>query len=76
MSLLTPLSKPKMLAEPLIGIVDRAVLPNQAGRVKCQATYWPAKLYQPDDKTHILPGQSVTVVGIEGNTLLIVPMSL
>jgi hypothetical protein len=69
--------KPKfeMLPEPERGVVDEAIGPNLAGRVKAFSSIWPAEIYQPDSqKVHLHPGQSVFVVAIDNITLLVVPM--
>ncbi|NES93789.1 MAG: hypothetical protein F6K32_00745 [Desertifilum sp. SIO1I2] len=48
---------------------------NQPGRVKFQGTYWPAQFYHPDCQATVLPDEPVTVVAIQGITLLVVPVS-
>ncbi len=64
----------EMFPEPVLGIVEVTLAPHQSGRVKCQSSYWPARLYQMECLITISPGQPVKVVGIEGITLLIVPI--
>ena len=53
--------------------VDETIAPNQPGRVYCQGSYWPAKLYRPECQVILHPAQAVLAVGLEGITLLIVP---
>jgi membrane protein implicated in regulation of membrane protease activity len=54
--------------------VEQQITTTQPGRVKHQGTYWPAELYQPDRPIIILPGNTVSIVGIQGITLLVVPI--
>ncbi|MFB2917901.1 NfeD family protein [Aerosakkonema funiforme] len=67
-------SSSEMFAEAVPGIVEVRLAPNQPRRVKCQSTYWPAKLYHRDCQVTISPNEPVRVVGIEGITLLVVPV--
>ena len=64
---------PQMFAKPLPGIVDETIAPDQPGRVKFKATYWPAKLFRGYDLT-LEPGQKVLVIGRQGITLLVRPL--
>ncbi|MGB5973278.1 MAG: NfeD family protein [Nodosilinea sp.] len=57
------------------GTVNTLVTPLQAGRVYFQATYWPARLFQMATLESLHPGDSVEVVGREGLTLLVKPLS-
>lgn len=65
--------KTELFSQPFAGIVEETIGPNGAGRVKFDATYWPAKLYQATPETLLLPEQAVMVVGIQGITLLVRP---
>lgn len=65
----------EMLPEPKRGTVEKAIAPNQRGRVKAMGSYWPAKFYRADSLDQLLPGQSVLVVAREGITLLVMPLS-
>ncbi|NET32063.1 MAG: hypothetical protein F6K19_08675 [Cyanothece sp. SIO1E1] len=56
------------------GKVERTITPRQPGRVYFQATYWPARFYQPNCQVTVCPGEPVKVVGRDGLTLLIVPV--
>ncbi len=49
-----------------------AITPGQAGRVLYEGASWRAKC--GDDSSHIVPNQSLHVIGREGTTLLVVPM--
>lgn len=65
------LPKPIRFGKPIMGIVAEAISPDKPGRVKCQATYWPAKFCQTNCQNTLEKSQSVTVVGREGITLLV-----
>lgn len=67
---------PRLFSEPLPGITDRAIAYDQPGRVKYRGTYWSAKLYQPDRQIYILPNEPVSIIGMDGITLLVVPTGL
>jgi membrane protein implicated in regulation of membrane protease activity len=60
-------------SEPAKGIIDQPITPNHAGRVKYRGTYWIAKLYQPEREMTIPTGEPVTIMGIQGITLLVAP---
>ena len=62
---------PILFSGPLLGVVTTTICPNQAGRIKFQGSYWPAKLHQSSHATCILPNQVVQVVGRQGITLLV-----
>jgi membrane protein implicated in regulation of membrane protease activity len=64
---------PELFPSPDTGIVDQAIAPNQPGRVKYQASYWPARLYQVTGSVQLQAQQAVQVVGREGITLLVQP---
>jgi membrane protein implicated in regulation of membrane protease activity len=57
------------------GVVERTITPLDAGRVYFQATYWPARLYQPTSSDALQPGDPVEVLGRDGLTLLIKPLA-
>lgn len=65
-----------LFAHPGIGEVVKAISSSQRGRVKFRASFWPAKFYSesPADKP-ALPLEQVMVVGIDGITLLVTPLS-
>jgi hypothetical protein len=69
-------SNPRWFPEPVQGITDRAIAYGLPGRVKYNATYWHAKLFQPDRQVMISPGEPVSIVAIQGITLLVVPTGL
>ncbi len=64
----------EIFPETMPGIVEVAIAPHRRGRIKFQNSYWPAKFYQIECSATVLPGQTVNVVGIEGITLLVVPL--
>ena len=51
--------------------VERTINGFFSGRVYFQATYWPARLLNPQFSDKLLPGTMVIVVGREGLTLLV-----
>ena len=57
------------------GKVVKTITSNTNGRVRFQATDWPAKLYlaKTQKQFHITPNHKVKIVGREGLTLLVVP---
>jgi membrane protein implicated in regulation of membrane protease activity len=67
---------PRLLPEPIQGITDRSITYDHAGRVKFQGTYWSARLYQPSQQLIIAPGDFVSIIAIQGITLLVVPTGL
>lgn len=56
------------------GTVERTVKPFYPGRVRFQATYWPARLWDTQSADSLQPGAPVQIVGREGLTLLIKPL--
>ncbi len=67
----------RMSAEPSVrpfARVERTISGYYAGRVYFQATYWPARLEQPQFLDRLLPGTMVKVLGREGLTLLVAPV--
>jgi hypothetical protein len=67
-------SSPEFFPNPIVGKVAQPITATQPGRVRHEGTSWPAALYQPDRPMMILPGNTVNIVGIQGITLLIVPI--
>lgn len=64
-----------LFAQPGIGEVVQAISANRRGRVKFRASFWPAKFYlqsQADERA--LPLDQVIIVGIDGITLLVMPI--
>jgi hypothetical protein len=57
------------------GIIEEIITESQPGRVNFQASYWPARLYNLEQKVTLLPNTPVNVIGREGITLLVVPVS-
>lgn len=64
-----------LFSEPGKGEVEQIITENQPGRVKFQATYWPARLYNPEYEITLVPDTPVVVIGRQGITLLVVPVS-
>ncbi|WP_225889470.1 NfeD family protein [Halomicronema hongdechloris] len=48
--------------------------PADRGRVRFQASYWPARLFNGSRWPALAPGEPVEVVGRDGITLLIKPL--
>jgi hypothetical protein len=57
-----------------LGEVEQAITPHQRGRVRCMATSWFARFYQPNGQAEVLPGTTVKVIGRQGLTLLVMPV--
>ena len=57
------------------GTVEQTISSTQPGRVKFQATYWPAQFYQSDYKETLSPNDLVAIVGRQGLNLLVIPFS-
>ena len=74
MSLESP-TKITLFPKPGKGIVEEIISKSQPGRVNFQATYWPARLYNPEQEVTLLPNTPVTVIGREGITLLVFPVT-
>lgn len=72
MNLFLPTAQ-KLFSLPVEASVIETITVLDKGRVKYQATSWPAKLYGIQSQTHVTPGQAVAVIGREGNTLLVQP---
>ena len=69
-------TKVEKLREPIQGTVEQTIAHNQPGRVKCLATFWPARFYHSDCKATVIPNQQVNIVAIQGITLLVVPVDI
>lgn len=54
------------------GYVEQAISPTGRGRVRYQATYWFGIC---DDGRSLPQGAEVTVIGRQGNTLIVVPVA-
>lgn len=74
-SLFAP-SEVEIFSEALMGIVEKKIAQNQPGRVKCLATYWPARFFHSNCNAVVFPAELVKVVGRQGITMLVVPVSL
>lgn len=64
----------KIFSQPQVGIVEQAIAYNRRGRVKFDGTYWPARFYYSNFLEVIYPDQLITVIGMEGITLLVIPL--
>ena len=56
--------------------VERTIAPTRPGRVKFQASHWPARFYQPSHQKTVSPGESVIVIGRAGIDLLVMPINV
>lgn len=77
--LVDPHSEPHetiLFPQPEIGVVEQTISPTQSGRVRFDATSWPAQLYNSDDQITLVPDDTVDIVARQGNILLVVPGSL
>ncbi len=72
---LSSVAQVTMFPKPSVGTVEQTITHHQPGRVKFQASYWPARLYQPDYPLAVFPGERVRIVGRQGITLLVVAVS-
>jgi membrane protein implicated in regulation of membrane protease activity len=63
----------ELFAEPGVGEVVKMIAPNERGRIKFRASFWPARFYT-DSQTNALPSELVTVIGRDGITLLVTPI--
>ncbi|NJO78753.1 MAG: hypothetical protein HC827_09610 [Cyanobacteria bacterium RM1_2_2] len=72
------LATPKRITlfdHPGIAEVVRVISSTERGRVKFKASFWPARFYHPSQSDDcVLPTEQVTVVGIDGITLLVMPI--
>ncbi|MBE7384486.1 MAG: NfeD family protein [Leptolyngbya sp. SIO1E4] len=74
MSLTTFLENSKGRSFSNFGRVERTINGYYPGRVYFKATYWPARLQQPQETCKLSPGSWVRVMGREGLTLLVSPV--
>jgi membrane protein implicated in regulation of membrane protease activity len=61
-----------MFPTPFSAEVEEPISSHRSGRISCLASYWFAKLYHPQAGIEIPIGQTVTVIGREGITLLVI----
>jgi membrane protein implicated in regulation of membrane protease activity len=66
-------SSSKMFPQPVRGTAIGEINHTQSGQVKYQGTFWTATLYESDCQLTIQPGEPVTIIGIQGINLLVVP---
>jgi membrane protein implicated in regulation of membrane protease activity len=68
----------ELFKEPKTARVERKITPRLRGRVFCDGTYWPARLYNQTNamlEDYAMDVSSrVTVIGRQGLTLLVVPL--
>jgi membrane protein implicated in regulation of membrane protease activity len=55
--------------------VEWPIAATRQGKVYWQATYWTAEFENPTQYEFAYPGQSVDVIAIRGNTLLVAAIS-
>jgi hypothetical protein len=63
----------ELFVQPILGKAEKMITATHPGRVQAMATSWPAELLEVDENTHIFPGESVTIMGRRGITLLVMP---
>ncbi len=68
------ISKIERFPQAQLGTVEEAISYKRRGRVKFDGTYWPARFYDPDCKATVGPDEPVSVVAIQGITLLVCPL--
>ena len=61
----------KLFPFPVEASVIETITATDKGRVKYQSTSWPARLYRAQSQAQITPGHAVSIIGREGNTLLV-----
>ncbi|NJO43927.1 MAG: hypothetical protein HC865_26040 [Cyanobacteria bacterium RU_5_0] len=66
-------SYPKPFVEPTQGVTDQTIAFGKPGRVRYRGTYWKARLYHPNQRTTIQPGDPVRILAMQGITLLVTP---
>lgn len=65
----------ELLKHPSRGTVERKITPTQRGRVYWQGTSWFARFHDPNCQQTVASKQPIMVNGIEGNTLLVMPVN-
>ena len=65
----------ELFAQAGIGEVEQTITCRRRGRVGFAGSYWFARFYNPSEQGEALPGTAVRVMGREGQTLLVVPVS-
>ena len=63
----------EIFPEPIFGTVEQAIAPHRPGRVQCLGTSWPARFHAKSYSIILYPEMLVTIVGIQGITLLVLP---
>jgi membrane protein implicated in regulation of membrane protease activity len=64
----------ELFDRPGVGEVVKMITPNCRGRIKFRASFWPARFYT-DAPTQAFPSDQVSVIGRDGITLLVAPLS-
>ena len=70
MSLFLP-NTPQFFPLPIEATVVETITELHKGKVKCQRVLWSARLFKIQLRAHFTPGETVYVIGREGNTLLV-----
>jgi membrane protein implicated in regulation of membrane protease activity len=65
----------ELFTAPVEGVVVRPADANRLSRVRSMGTTWNARFYQFETEMAIASGARVLVVGRQGITLLIVPLT-
>ncbi|MEM6425032.1 MAG: NfeD family protein [Cyanobacteria bacterium P01_H01_bin.119] len=63
----------QLFEQPKLGKVERAIAPNQRGRVFFEGTYWPARWHISSEAAIAEAEAWVIVLGRQGITLLVIP---
>lgn len=64
-----------LFQNPTVGVVVQEITQSSQGRVKHDATSWPAELDTPSGEIVLLPNAPVLVVGRRGLVLLVRPLT-
>ncbi len=61
----------ELFPQPLLGDVEQTITQSHPGRIKFQATTWPARFYEATCQAIAHPHDRVTIIGMQGITLLV-----
>ncbi|MBD0267142.1 NfeD family protein [Pseudanabaena sp. FACHB-2040] len=66
----------ELFEKPGTARVERAIATDQRGRVYYEGTYWHARFYSLNQQVQVEVAERVTVIGRQGNALLVQPLLL